>query len=67
MSKNEINENELFAKRTEEEKENLKKKTIERMMAGAKEEQKRFDELQQLRKNLKHHLQVNYKILLISE
>ena len=45
-------------------KESIGKKTIARMFAGAKEEQKRFDELQKLRKDLKCHLEVLFIIFI---
>ena len=55
MAEKDYNENAQL----ENEKERLKRATIARMFAGARQEQTRFDELEKLRKELKHHLQVS--------
>lgn len=57
MSKIDRNENEMEREKIEE-TERVKKRTIERMLAGAKEEEKQFRELQNLRKDLKFQLEV---------
>ena len=54
MADNDYNKNALQKKT----KERLKKDTVARMFAGARQEQARFDELQKLKKELKNHLQV---------
>ena len=58
MSEKDSNENATMEQEKLEEKERIGKRTIERMLAGAKEEQKRYDELQKLRKELRLQLQV---------
>ena len=58
MSDQNCNENVMMEQEKMEENERLKRRTIERMLAGAKEEQKRFDEKQKLFKELKRQLEV---------
>ena len=58
MSDQNFNENVMMEQEKMEENERLKRRTIERMLAGAKEEQKRFDEKQKLFKELKRQLEV---------
>ena len=58
MSEKDSNENATMEQEKLEEKERIGKRTIERMLAGAKEEQKRYDELQKARKELRRQLQV---------
>ena len=58
MSDQNCNENVMMEQEKMEENERLKRRTIERMFAGAKEEQKRFDEKQKLFKELKRQLEV---------
>ena len=58
MTENDANKKALLEKEMNEEKERLKRETLAKMFAGAKVEQARFDELQKLRKELKHQLLV---------
>ena len=58
MNEKELNENVLPVNERREENEKLKKLTIQRMVEGARVEQKKFDELQKLKKQLKNHLEV---------
>ena len=58
MSEKEINENDMQEKEKAEQVEKIRKRTIDRMFAGARQEQKSYDELKKLRKDLKFHLEV---------
>ena len=46
-------------------KEEIQKRTLERMFAGARREQEQFNELQKLRKQLKSHLEVWHDYILM--
>ena len=64
MSEKEINENDMQEKEKAEQVEKIRKRTIDRMFAGARQEQKSYDELKKLRKDLKFHLEVLWQKIL---
>ena len=58
MNKNDYNKNAVLKPEKIDENERLKRRTVQRMFDGAREEQRRFNELQKLKKELKNQLQV---------
>ena len=58
MSQREMNGNTLERKETADDIEKKRARTINLMFQGAREEQKRFDEIQKMKKTLKGHLEV---------
>ena len=65
MSDFNCNNGAMVDKEKMKEKERLKKRTLERMMAGAREEQKKYDEKQKFLKELRQQLKVFFDFTLL--